>query len=117
MRCGVAPSAWIQKEGWGGPLYESAQIRVLATGKIVATTGTHSHGQGHETTFAQLVADQFGVGLDDVEVLHGDSAQGRIARRAKGALHSFGQVEILRTFRQEPGGRLERRFLRSGRFA
>ncbi len=74
--CGVAPSAWIQKEGWGGPLYESAQVRVLATGKVVATTGTSPHGQGHETTFAQIVADQFGIGLEDVEILHGDSAQG-----------------------------------------
>ncbi len=74
--CGVAPSAWIQKEGWGGPLYESAQVRVLATGKVVAITGASSHGQGHETTFAQVVADQFGIGLDDVQILHGDSAQG-----------------------------------------
>ncbi len=74
--CGVAPSAWIQKEGWGGPLYESAHVRVLPTGKIVATTGASSHGQGHETTFAQIVADKFGVGVEDVEVLHGDSAQG-----------------------------------------
>ncbi len=72
--CGVAPSAWIQKEGWGGPLYESAQVRVLATGKVIATTGTSPHGQGHETTFAQIVADQFGIGMDDVEVVHGDSA-------------------------------------------
>jgi carbon-monoxide dehydrogenase large subunit len=71
--CGVAPSAWFQQQGWGGPLYESAQIRVLATGKVIATTGASSHGQGHETTFSQLVADEFGVGLDDVEVLHGDT--------------------------------------------
>jgi carbon-monoxide dehydrogenase large subunit len=73
--CGIAPSAWIQQQGWGGPLYESAQVRVLATGKVLATTGSSAHGQGHETTFAQIVADQFGIGLDDVEVLHGDSAQ------------------------------------------
>ena len=74
--CGLAPSDWVQKEGWGGPLYESAHVRVLATGKVVATTGTSPHGQGHETTFAQIVADQFGVGVDDVEILHGDTAQG-----------------------------------------
>ena len=71
--CGVAPSAWFQKQGWGGPLYESAQIRVLATGKVIAATGSVPHGQGHETTFAQIVADEFGVGLDDVEILHGDT--------------------------------------------
>jgi carbon-monoxide dehydrogenase large subunit len=71
--CGLAPSAWMQSQGWGAPLYESSQIRVLATGKVIATTGSSSHGQGHETTFAQIVADQFGIGLDDVEVLHGDT--------------------------------------------
>jgi carbon-monoxide dehydrogenase large subunit len=71
--CGLAPSAWIQGQGWGGPLYESAQIRVLTTGKVVAATGASSHGQGHETTFAQIVADEFGIGLDDVEVIHGDT--------------------------------------------
>ena len=72
--CGVAPSAWFQKNGWGGPLYESAQIRVLATGKIIATTGSSPHGQGHETTFSQIVADEFGVGFEDVEILHGDTS-------------------------------------------
>jgi aerobic carbon-monoxide dehydrogenase large subunit len=72
--CGIAPSAWIQKQGFGGPAYESAQVRILATGKILAATGSSSHGQGHETTFAQIVADQFGVGMDDVEIIHGDTA-------------------------------------------
>ncbi|MGH2410497.1 MAG: xanthine dehydrogenase family protein molybdopterin-binding subunit [Chloroflexota bacterium] len=71
--CGLAPSAWMQAQGWGAPLFESSQVRVLATGKIIATTGSSSHGQGHETTFAQIVADQFGVGVDDVEIVHGDT--------------------------------------------
>jgi carbon-monoxide dehydrogenase large subunit len=71
--CGLAPSQWFQKNGWGAPLGESAQIRVLATGKVVATTGATPHGQGHETTFSQIVADQFGVGMDDVDIQHGDT--------------------------------------------
>jgi len=71
--CGLAPSAWMQTQGWGAPLFESSQIRVVATGKIIATTGSSSHGQGHETTFAQIVADQFGVGIEDVEIIHGDT--------------------------------------------
>ncbi|MDB5076683.1 MAG: aldehyde oxidase and xanthine dehydrogenase molybdopterin binding [Chloroflexi bacterium] len=72
--CGLAPSSWIQKQGWGGPMYESAEIRVLPTGKISAVTGSLSHGQGHETTFAQIVADEFGVGMGDVEIKYGDTA-------------------------------------------
>src|SRR6185437_6248176 len=54
--CGLAPSAWMQAQGWGAPLFESSQVRILATGKIIATTGSSSHGQGHETTFAHIVA-------------------------------------------------------------
>jgi aerobic carbon-monoxide dehydrogenase large subunit len=71
--CGLAPSAWMQSQGWGAPLFESSQIRIVATGKIIAVTGSSSHGQGHETTFAQIVADQFGVGIQDVEIVHGDT--------------------------------------------
>jgi carbon-monoxide dehydrogenase large subunit len=54
-------------------LYENAQIRVHPTGSITLFTGCHSHGQGHETTFAQLVAEQLGVPIDQVEVVHGDT--------------------------------------------
>jgi carbon-monoxide dehydrogenase large subunit len=54
-------------------LYESAIVRVHPTGSVSVFTGTHSHGQGHETTFAQLVADRLGLGIDDVEVEHGDT--------------------------------------------
>jgi carbon-monoxide dehydrogenase large subunit len=49
-------------------LYESATVRIHPTGKVTVFTGSHSHGQGHETTFAQLVADKLGVTIDDVEV-------------------------------------------------
>ena len=73
--CGVAPSAWIgtMGEGWGAGLWESANVRVHLTGKVVVTTGSQSHGQGHETTLAQLVADELGVPLEDVTVEHSDT--------------------------------------------
>ncbi|MEM7655713.1 MAG: xanthine dehydrogenase family protein molybdopterin-binding subunit [Bacteroidota bacterium] len=71
--CGIAPSAVVGALGARAGLYESAQVRVQPTGKVSVFTGAHSHGQGHETTFAQVVADKFGIPLEDVEVVHGDS--------------------------------------------
>jgi len=71
--CGIAPSAVVGALGARAGLYESAQVRVQPTGKVSVYTGAHSHGQGHETTFAQVVADRFGIPLEDVEVVHGDS--------------------------------------------
>ncbi len=73
--CGVAPSKWIglPGEGWGAGLWESANVRLHLTGKVVVTTGTLPHGQGHETTFAQLVADELGVPYDDIVIQHSDT--------------------------------------------
>ncbi len=73
--CGVAPSAWIGLggQGWGAGLWESANVRVHLTGKIVVTTGSLPHGQGHETTFAQIVAHELGVPYEDVIVEHSDT--------------------------------------------
>src|SRR3989440_2127075 len=73
--CGVAPSNWIgtSGQGWGAGLWESANVRVHLTGKVVVTTGCKPFGQGHETTMAQIVADELGVALDDVTVEHGDT--------------------------------------------
>jgi aerobic carbon-monoxide dehydrogenase large subunit len=73
--CGVAPSAWVglNGQGWGAGLWESANVRVHLTGKVVVTTGSLPHGQGLETTFAQIVADELGVPYDDVEVQWGDT--------------------------------------------
>jgi aerobic carbon-monoxide dehydrogenase large subunit len=71
--CGIAPSAVVGALGARAGLYEVGQVRVQPTGKVSVFTGAHSHGQGHETTFAQVVADRFGIPLEDVEIIHGDS--------------------------------------------
>ena len=73
--CGIAPSAVVGSLGARAGLYEVAEIRVHPTGSVTVFTGTHSHGQGHETTLAQLVVDQLGVPFDQVEVVHGDTAK------------------------------------------
>jgi carbon-monoxide dehydrogenase large subunit len=73
--CGPAPSAVAGSLGAGAGLWESGQVRVHPTGSVTVYTGSHSHGQGHETTFAQLVADQLGIPMEQVEVVHGDTAQ------------------------------------------
>ncbi len=59
--------------GFQGGLWEPATVRMLATGKVVVLTGTSPHGQGEETTFAQMVADKLGVPVEDVDVVHGDT--------------------------------------------
>ena len=71
--CGIAPSAVVGALGARAGLFESAQVTVQPTGKVSVYTGSHSHGQGHETTFAQIVADKLGIPLEDVEIIHGDS--------------------------------------------
>ncbi|HUZ62576.1 MAG TPA: xanthine dehydrogenase family protein molybdopterin-binding subunit [Acetobacteraceae bacterium] len=73
--CGIAPSAVVGSLGARAGLYEVANIRVHPTGSVSVFTGTHSHGQGHETTMAQLVAEQLGVPLDQIEIVHGDTAK------------------------------------------
>ncbi len=73
--CGIAPSAVVGSLGARAGLYEVANIRVHPTGSVTVFTGTHSHGQGHETTLAQLVCDQLGVPLSQVDVVHGDTAK------------------------------------------
>ncbi len=71
--CGIAPSAVVGALGARAGLYESAQVRVQPTGSVSVYTGSHSHGQGHETTFAQVVADKLGIPLESVDIIHGDS--------------------------------------------
>lgn len=73
--CGLAPSQVAGALGAGVGLWESGEVRVNPTGSVTVLTGSHSHGQGHETTFAQLVASRFGISVDDVEVVHGDTGK------------------------------------------
>jgi carbon-monoxide dehydrogenase large subunit len=71
--CGIAPSQAVGSLGAGVGLWESAEVRVNAVGTIEVLTGSHSHGQGHETTFAQVVADRLGLPLDSISIVHGDT--------------------------------------------
>ncbi|MDC0094144.1 xanthine dehydrogenase family protein molybdopterin-binding subunit [Alphaproteobacteria bacterium] len=71
--CGIAPSAVVGSLGARAGLFECAEVRVHPTGSVTVFTGSHSHGQGHETTFAQLVSDKLGISTDMVEISHGDT--------------------------------------------
>ncbi len=73
--CGVAPSKWIGAvgEGWGAAMWESANIRVHLTGKTVVTVGTQPQGQGHETTYAQVISHELGIPMDDIVIQHSDT--------------------------------------------
>jgi aerobic carbon-monoxide dehydrogenase large subunit len=71
--CGLAPSQAVGSLGGGVGLWESAEVRVNPTGSVEVLTGSHAHGQGHETTFAQLVSDRLGIPFDQVSVVHGDT--------------------------------------------
>jgi aerobic carbon-monoxide dehydrogenase large subunit len=73
--CGVAPSAVAGALGARAGLYEVAAVRVNPTGSVTILTGTHSHGQGHETTFAQVVAEHLGMPIENIDVVHGDTAR------------------------------------------
>jgi carbon-monoxide dehydrogenase large subunit len=71
--CGMAPSAVAAALGAGAGLWESSTVRVHPTGKVTVFTGTSPHGQGHETSFSQIVSDQLGVPMENIEVVHGDT--------------------------------------------
>ncbi|MBV8564085.1 MAG: xanthine dehydrogenase family protein molybdopterin-binding subunit [Methylobacteriaceae bacterium] len=71
--CGIAPSAAVGSLGAGVGLWESAEVRVNPVGTVEILTGSHSHGQGHETTFAQLVSGRLGIPIENVSIVHGDT--------------------------------------------
>jgi len=73
--CGIAPSAVVGSLGAGVGLWESAELRFNPTGNVQILTGSHSHGQGHETVFAQILSDKLGIAMDQIEVVHGDTTQ------------------------------------------
>ncbi|SDZ74788.1 xanthine dehydrogenase family protein molybdopterin-binding subunit [Rubrimonas cliftonensis] len=71
--CGIAPSSLVGALGARAGLYEAATVRVNPTGSVSVFTGSHSHGQGHETTFAQVVSDMLGIPEDQIDIVHGDT--------------------------------------------
>src|SRR4029077_16608666 len=71
--CGLGPSQVAGAVGFGGGLWESAIVRFHPSGKVNVMVGISPHGQGEETTFAQIVASELGVAVDDVEITHGDT--------------------------------------------
>jgi len=73
--CSIAPSKVVGSLGAQAGLYESGTVRVHPTGGVTVYTGSHSHGQGHETTFSQLVADELGIPMEQIEIIHGDTGQ------------------------------------------
>ncbi|WIY24040.1 xanthine dehydrogenase family protein molybdopterin-binding subunit [Parasedimentitalea psychrophila] len=73
--CGIAPSSLVGQLGARAGLYESATVRVNATGGLVVMTGSHSHGQGHETSFPQVIAEMIGIDESMIEIVHGDTAK------------------------------------------
>src|SRR5437899_647127 len=73
--CGIAPSNVAGSLGARAGLFEAGEIRVHPTGTVTVFTGSHSHGQGHETTFAQVVADRLGLPIDSVSIVHGDTSK------------------------------------------
>ena len=73
--CSIAPSKVVGSLGAQAGLWESGKVQVHPTGKVSVFTGSHSHGQGHETTMAQIVADHLGIPMDDVEIVHGDTGR------------------------------------------
>ncbi len=73
--CGIAPSNIAGALGARAGLYEAGEIRMHPTGSVTVFTGSHSHGQGHETTFAQVVADKLGLPIESVDIVHGDTSK------------------------------------------
>ena len=73
--CGMAPSQVLGAVGGQAGGWESATVRVHPTGKVTVLTGSSSHGQGHETTFAQIVAEELGIPMEDIDIVHGDTAK------------------------------------------
>jgi aerobic carbon-monoxide dehydrogenase large subunit len=94
--CGLAPSAAVGSLGAGVGLWESAEVRVTPTGGVEVFTGAHSHGQGHETTFAQIVAGRLGIPIENVEIIHGDTSSVQFGMGTYGSRASVGMTAISR---------------------
>src|SRR4030081_1462614 len=93
--CGIAPSKAVGSLGAGGGLWESAEVRVNPVGTIEILTGSHSHGQGHETTFAQLIAERLGVPISQVQIVHGDTDKVQFGMGTYGSRAAAGGMSAL----------------------
>ncbi len=82
---GMGPSDLVMSRGMAIPTYKSAIVRFNKDGGVTVVTGTHTHGQGLETSLAQIVSDKLGIGIDDIEVLHGDTRDIGYGRGTVGA--------------------------------
>jgi carbon-monoxide dehydrogenase large subunit len=91
---GFGPSQLLGRLGASGGVWESAEIRVNASGSVEVITGCHSHGQSHETTYAQLVCERLGVPFDQVRIVHGDTARGPAGSGTSGSRSSVGMSAI-----------------------
>jgi carbon-monoxide dehydrogenase large subunit len=92
--CGLAPSAVVGSLGAGVGLWESAEVRVNFVGTVEVLTGAHSHGQSHETTFAQLVNDRLGIGVENISIVHGDTDKVQFGMGTYGSRTSTGMSAI-----------------------
>ena len=91
---GFGPSRLLGQLGAPSGVWESAEIRVNASGTVEVITGCHAHGQGHETTYAQLVAERLGVPFDHVRILHGDTGRGPAGSGTSGSRSSVGMSAV-----------------------
>jgi carbon-monoxide dehydrogenase large subunit len=91
---GFGPSQLLGRLGAPGGVWESAEIRVNASGSVEVITGCHSHGQSHETTYAQLVCERLGVPFEQVRILHGDTNRGPAGSGTSGSRSSVGMSAI-----------------------
>src|SRR6195256_4792743 len=102
--CGIAPSKAVGSLGAGVGLWESAEVRVNPVGTIEVLTGSHSHGQGHETTFAQLIAERLGVPISQVQIVHGDTDKVQFGMGTYGSRPIAGGGPATINAREEGGG-------------
>ncbi len=94
--CGIGPSGKLARLGGGAGMWESAEVRVHPVGTVEVLTGAHSHGQGHATTFAQVVSDRFGVPIENVSVIQGDTDRIQAGTGTYGSRASVGMSATLR---------------------
>lgn len=94
--CGIGPSAKLAALGGGAGMWESAEVRVHPMGGIEVLTGAHSHGQGHQTTFAQVVSDRFGVPMESISVVEGDTDRIQAGTGTYGSRASVGMSATVR---------------------